>query len=63
LGIVLDEPLPLRMTLRVEVACGGEPRLLTARVLRRTEQDGAWVHGCKLTEPLTDAEVCGLLGG
>jgi hypothetical protein len=62
LGILLDEPLRLRVALRVEVACGGAARLLTARVVRRTKQDGGWLHGCKLTQPLSQAEVGNLLG-
>jgi hypothetical protein len=63
LGLLLARPMPVGTVLAVTpwLWQGNPPPRLLARVVRSREEVGGWLHGCELTEPLSDDQLHALL--
>lgn len=61
IGLVLDEPVPLKTFMKIEIKHRGTFHMLMARVAHVTPGGQGWLVGCQFTRRLTNAQLRELL--
>ncbi len=61
MGLLLEKPVVPGTLLKVEIPGWNGNRMLFGRVIHHAEQPGGWLHGCELTDPVSNTEIRDLL--
>jgi hypothetical protein len=60
-GLLLDEPVPEKTYLKIEVEQHGSFHMLMARVVHVRRMSNGWLHGCEFSRNLSASQLRALL--